>query len=607
MTSLLPNAKQQFFDADGQPLALGTVAFYIPTTTTPKTTWQDASQSVPNTNPVQLDASGEALIYGQGQYRQIVYDAMGNLIWDELTNSYNTGDDPFVVAVADPSLPNARVLEAGPLLELVDAGAGSTLTVQSDGTGITTLAVAAGTNNITLTPGVSYPEIDAYFTGLRLAFVAVGTSNGAVTIQVGAIGFKNAYLETGVAAGSGDVGNTNYYEVAYNAALNSGAGGWVILGTLSSSGGGTAGNTAGPVGAVANLTGAVTGDATVTRQADSVVVGAAGGASFTIGTPSVVINGAVNGANGLDTGALAASTWYATFIISQGAAGATAGLLSLSRTAPTLPGGYTYLAFVGWVITDGAGHFYRTIIKGARSQYVVTGGTNTAALRQMSTGLQGNVNVAPTWVAVPIGAYVPPTAGAILGTIGSNAGGNAYMAAPNNSYSGFQSASNAPPINVAVGNSWSEQFQFLLESTNIYWASSNPNAWIAVFGWIDNAIQAAGAGGAQSGDQPNTAVNLGAAVSGSTNIDLALGNYFYGTVTGNTTFAMVNQLTAPFVNAFTMEITNGGAHTLSWPAGMKWPGGSPPAFTASGTDILVFTSRDNGVVWRGAMAEADSS
>lgn len=88
---LLPNGKQQFIDINGSPLVGGTVTFYVEGTTTPKTTWQDADQTTPNTNPVVLDSRGQAIIYGSGIYRQIVRDSDGNTIWDELTTPSSTG------------------------------------------------------------------------------------------------------------------------------------------------------------------------------------------------------------------------------------------------------------------------------------------------------------------------------------------------------------------------------------------------------------------------------------------------------------------------------------------------------------------------------------
>lgn len=89
--ALLPNAKQTFVDQNGRPLTSGTVTFYVPSTTTLKNTWQDADQGVLNANPVVLDAAGRAIIYGDGEYRQVVKDRNGNTIWDQVTASTGTG------------------------------------------------------------------------------------------------------------------------------------------------------------------------------------------------------------------------------------------------------------------------------------------------------------------------------------------------------------------------------------------------------------------------------------------------------------------------------------------------------------------------------------
>jgi len=60
--SILPPAKTQYLDNSGKPLTSGKVFNYIPSTTTLKTTWQDAAETIPNTNPVILDAGGRANI-----------------------------------------------------------------------------------------------------------------------------------------------------------------------------------------------------------------------------------------------------------------------------------------------------------------------------------------------------------------------------------------------------------------------------------------------------------------------------------------------------------------------------------------------------------------
>jgi len=102
MAELIPNGCQQFLDANGNPLVGGLVYFYIPNTTTPKDTWQDAAKSALNTNPVVCDARGQATIYGEGSYRQILKDASGNQIWDKTVspsaNQNGDGTQNFNVA-----------------------------------------------------------------------------------------------------------------------------------------------------------------------------------------------------------------------------------------------------------------------------------------------------------------------------------------------------------------------------------------------------------------------------------------------------------------------------------------------------------------------------
>jgi hypothetical protein len=88
---ILPNAKAQFIDSAGQPLSSGSVGFYFPGTLNPKATFQDSAGTIANTNPVQLDSRGQALIWGSGVYRQIVKDASGVTIWDQVTEDANAG------------------------------------------------------------------------------------------------------------------------------------------------------------------------------------------------------------------------------------------------------------------------------------------------------------------------------------------------------------------------------------------------------------------------------------------------------------------------------------------------------------------------------------
>lgn len=127
MATLLPNAEQVFLDNNGVPLALGTITFYVPNTSTLKNTWQDAAQTILNTNPIMLDAAGRAIIYGVGEYRTVLKDSLGNTIWDQLTNStggtgvINLGFNGFIVSpIAPPANPASGLNLSLPASQIVD-------------------------------------------------------------------------------------------------------------------------------------------------------------------------------------------------------------------------------------------------------------------------------------------------------------------------------------------------------------------------------------------------------------------------------------------------------------------------------------------------------
>jgi hypothetical protein len=89
MATLLPNGKQYFVTNEGLPLVGGKVYTYEAGTVVPKLTYSDADGTIPNTNPVILDARGEALIFWQGAYKVELRDSVDNVIWtvDDVTSS----------------------------------------------------------------------------------------------------------------------------------------------------------------------------------------------------------------------------------------------------------------------------------------------------------------------------------------------------------------------------------------------------------------------------------------------------------------------------------------------------------------------------------------
>lgn len=108
MPLLLPEPEAQFLDSDGHPFAAGTIDTFIPGTDTPKDTWADSLGTVLNTQPIVLDAAGRAIIYGSGQYRFVLRDADGNLIYDQLTDSIVS--DVMLPVVQAETLEEARDL-----------------------------------------------------------------------------------------------------------------------------------------------------------------------------------------------------------------------------------------------------------------------------------------------------------------------------------------------------------------------------------------------------------------------------------------------------------------------------------------------------------------
>jgi len=202
-------------------------------------------------------------------------------------------------------------------------------------------------------------------------------------------------------------------------------------------------------------------------------------------TSAVTCNIATSGANGLDTGSEAASTWYSVWDIYNPASLTDACLLSISSTSPTLPSGYTAKMRVGWVRNDAGSNFWQTIQYGDLTQLVI--GTNPTGLPAIITGSSGSVS-APTWTSTAVTSFVPTTAAAIVIVMTSYTDGSGVMAAPNNTYGAYTSTTNPPPamIDTTGGGNSNVISRLQLESSNIFYASSGANNGIFLFGWVDN-------------------------------------------------------------------------------------------------------------------------
>jgi hypothetical protein len=233
---------------------------------------------------------------------------------------------------------------------------------------------------------------------------------------------------------------------------------------------------------------AVTPNSQIDVDADAITVEKTDGTAYRLTSVNLTINCATTGANALDGGGLANSTWYSVWVIYNPTTDTTAGLASTSATAPTMPSGYTAKARVGWFRTNGSAQFHRILQKGRKAQYVVSASVTTV-LPNIASGAAGTFSTeTPVFASVSVSNVVPSTANEIsivaMGNFNNGASANVYVA-PNTSYSGIASA-NSAPVYVIGGNVSAALGVFALESTNIAWVSGGSGGGVNCLGWSDN-------------------------------------------------------------------------------------------------------------------------
>lgn len=99
-------------------------------------------------------------------------------------------------------------------------------------------------------------------------------------------------------------------------------------------------------------------------------------------------------------------------------------------------------------------------------------------------------------------------------------------------------------------------------------------------------------------------VSTNATATGAVQLDLANGNVFNLTLTGNVTFTFTgatNGRACSFAIYLKQDAT--GNRTVSWPGSAKWAGGTPPTLStaANAVDIVVFETLNNGTAWYGSL------
>ncbi len=236
-------------------------------------------------------------------------------------------------------------------------------------------------------------------------------------------------------------------------------------------------------GTFKNLSIKVASNTTVTVAADFVAT--TDGSSYQVTAVSSTINLATTGADALDTGTVAIDTWYAIWVIAK-TDGTTKCLASTSATAPTMPATYTFKARVGWVRTiHGSATLYGTWQFGRNAQYVL-GLAQTAALPTVASGTSGTTTDAG--VSLTASSVLVPTT-ATRANIILYSDTHIAILAPNGSYGGYNNATGKrPPLTIRADNTGAMSCigWLLLESANVYYASSGASSSAILLGWEDN-------------------------------------------------------------------------------------------------------------------------
>lgn len=145
------------FDTSGNPLAFGKVYTYAAGTNTLKTTYTDFGGGTGNTNPVVLDASGQAPIWLDGNYKINLLDAnnvqQANYPVDNVFSISSGGATEYALTTGTA---NNYVLAPSPAIVIYQAGQAFNININISNTGPSTINISAlGTKSIVTNLG--YP------------------------------------------------------------------------------------------------------------------------------------------------------------------------------------------------------------------------------------------------------------------------------------------------------------------------------------------------------------------------------------------------------------------------------------------------------------------
>lgn len=224
----------------------------------------------------------------------------------------------------------------------------------------------------------------------------------------------------------------------------------------------------------------------ISLTADEIVVKDANGNTRKLSAASFAINTATSGVGGMSSGAIAASTPYYIHAVFNPTTGVKGAIMDISKTAPTLPSGFTMWAWLSWDATDPSSHLLGFQQKDNEWQSIV--GLNQAAGFVLASGTAGSVS-APTYASASLSGVVPTADVSVIHMfIGiTNVGTpGIIMIAPNSSYGASNSTTN-PPTSVFQNSSQAgvNPVDIVLQDgvTAVQYASSSTGGFIGVIGF----------------------------------------------------------------------------------------------------------------------------
>jgi hypothetical protein len=418
---LCPLMKLQLFDDDGTPLNGGKVYFFEPGTATPKDTYTTQAGDVANAHPVVLDARGEADVFLNGLYDVTVdrsddtqVDTHDNVSMQPstvtvLSEWWSKGDTPTYVSAASFTIPSDETADyqvgrrvkcavtAGIVygyIKVVAYTSLTTVTVVLDSgsldSGLST--VDLGLMSVT---DPSLPNLFSLVPSFTTTERDLFTPIAPMLIYNSTLSVYQIYIAAWHTLTADDLASTLAGKTLVTPTIASFAN--APHGHADSAGGGLISNSLRDNSR--NLI--ATNNASnptfqVDIDADEVLLQNTSFAGFVARAVNLTVDITASGANGLDTGSEANSTWYYLWVIYNGTT--VAGLLSTNSTTPdvTFDTSYTYKALIGAVYNGSGGDFV------AFHQI----DNKVACLFQAVLGNGSST----TWASVDLSSFLPSTA-----------------------------------------------------------------------------------------------------------------------------------------------------------------------------------------------------